>query len=266
MGMRNCIAALATVAWTTAVLPVPVRSTIGGKSISFSNAEEIPSYTAADYVQDGLVGLWDGIENVGIGTHDSSSETWVDLTGYGRNFAVYSYFTDKGLVCDGASNAAYCGTQIPALCSAVKHYEVVSKFNFETVPTSSGTANCMLIHLRSSGTGQIVFGTGYMSGGRCRVSLNRLLNIVPDNAIHSYSCCSYPNRNTTYLTAVDGVEYTPIANYGGGEFANYFYLGSSKNGGTPCPGVIYCLRIYDRELTAEERAHNLKVDRARYVR
>lgn len=245
----------------------PVRSTVGGKSISFSNAEEIPSYTAADYVQDGLIGLWDGIENIGLGEHDSSSETWVDLTGNGRNFAVYSYFTDKGLVCDGEVTAAFCNIEIPALCSAVKHYEVVSKFNFETVPTTQSTALCLMIHLRSSGVvGQIAFGTGYMSGGRWRVSLNRLLNIVPDKIIHSYSCCSYPNRNTTYVTEVDGVSYSPISNYGGAEYANYFYLGASRNNAFPCPGILYCFRIYDRELTAEERAHNLKVDRARYMR
>ena len=37
--------------------------------------------TAKDYVQDGLIAMWDGIENAGWGTHDASATTWKDLVG-----------------------------------------------------------------------------------------------------------------------------------------------------------------------------------------
>ena len=37
--------------------------------------------TAKDYVQDGLVAMWDGIENAGWGVHDLSATTWVNLAG-----------------------------------------------------------------------------------------------------------------------------------------------------------------------------------------
>ena len=36
---------------------------------------------ARNYVQDGLAGIYDGIENVGWGTHNPSATSWVDLTG-----------------------------------------------------------------------------------------------------------------------------------------------------------------------------------------
>ena len=39
--------------------------------------------TASDYVQDGLVAMWDGIENAGWGVHDPNATTWKDLTGNG---------------------------------------------------------------------------------------------------------------------------------------------------------------------------------------
>ena len=39
--------------------------------------------TAKDYVQDGLVAMWDGIENAGWGVHDPNATTWKDLTGNG---------------------------------------------------------------------------------------------------------------------------------------------------------------------------------------
>lgn len=39
------------------------------------------SKTADAYIQDGLILHWDGIENVGYGTHDSASTVWRDLVG-----------------------------------------------------------------------------------------------------------------------------------------------------------------------------------------
>ena len=74
MTRRQFIAASAL--GTLDVLAKPIRSNIGGRK--YPNAEpSIPS--ASLYVQDGLVAIWDGIENVGEGVHDSSAPTWVDL-------------------------------------------------------------------------------------------------------------------------------------------------------------------------------------------
>ena len=33
------------------------------------------------YVQSGLIGHWDAIDNVGTGVHDANATTWKDLTG-----------------------------------------------------------------------------------------------------------------------------------------------------------------------------------------
>ena len=45
-------------------------------------------YTARDYVQDGLVAMWDGIENAGWGTHDDAATVWKDLTGNGNDATI----------------------------------------------------------------------------------------------------------------------------------------------------------------------------------
>lgn len=59
------------------------------------------TYTAASYVQDGLVGQWDGLENAGLGLpHDPTTNYWVDLTGQSGDFAVFTSvasFTANGL-------------------------------------------------------------------------------------------------------------------------------------------------------------------------
>ena len=36
--------------------------------------------TTTNYVSNGLVGHWDGLENVGRGLHDATTNYWVDLT------------------------------------------------------------------------------------------------------------------------------------------------------------------------------------------
>ena len=44
--------------------------------------------TASQYVQDGLVAQWDGIENAGAGLHDDKTNVWTDLTGNGWNLVT----------------------------------------------------------------------------------------------------------------------------------------------------------------------------------
>lgn len=54
-----------------------VKSSISAKKL-FQQQEAI-EYTAADYVQDGLIFMIDAIENAGWGVHDSDSELIMDL-------------------------------------------------------------------------------------------------------------------------------------------------------------------------------------------
>lgn len=56
------------------------KSNIAGSSLK--NVGHIgQQYTTKDYIQDGLVAMWDGIENVGLGRHDGSVASMVDLAG-----------------------------------------------------------------------------------------------------------------------------------------------------------------------------------------
>ena len=51
--------------------------------------------TAKDYVQDGLIAMWDGIENAGWGQHNSSERSiWVDLVG-GHNMVIKGAVPDS---------------------------------------------------------------------------------------------------------------------------------------------------------------------------
>ena len=55
-------------------------------------------YTARDYVQDGLVAMWDGIENAGWGVHDPNATVWTDLVnGMGINLIEQAMFSENSL-------------------------------------------------------------------------------------------------------------------------------------------------------------------------
>lgn len=75
---RRGFIASSSLAAVGSLTSAPVRSLIGGRIV-----EETPSGppTASSYVKDGLIGMWDGIENAGLGVHDESAQTWTDLTG-----------------------------------------------------------------------------------------------------------------------------------------------------------------------------------------
>lgn len=46
--------------------------------------------TTADYVQDGLLACWDGVENAGAGLHDAAPSKWIDVVGGGRSHSTAS--------------------------------------------------------------------------------------------------------------------------------------------------------------------------------
>lgn len=62
---------------TAVLFSAPIRSNLGGDGVEGISENTGP--TAADYIQDGLVAMWDGIENVDWGAHDPDATTWIDL-------------------------------------------------------------------------------------------------------------------------------------------------------------------------------------------
>lgn len=59
-------------------------------------------WTAKSYIQDGLIAMWDCLENVGFGQFDQSATTWVDLSGNGYDMSMTGYKVDGKFSADGA--------------------------------------------------------------------------------------------------------------------------------------------------------------------
>ena len=63
-----------------------------------------PKKTAHDYVQDGLIAMWDGIENAGWGIHDPNATKWLDLIGGGLSVDSGATFEDDCILFESASS------------------------------------------------------------------------------------------------------------------------------------------------------------------
>ncbi len=76
-------------------------------SVAFSAKGDL---SAKSYILDGLIGHWDGLENVSYGgEHDNSAENWAELTGNGPSFLAP---TDSVFVATGLQTVRAHGTKI----------------------------------------------------------------------------------------------------------------------------------------------------------
>ena len=94
-------------------------------------AWEKSGYTAKDYVQDGLIAMWDGIENAGWGVHDTNATVWKDLVG-GNDatlFACHSFNYDSVSFANNGSALKIPSVPQMAYCEIVVHIDRFSSSN-----------------------------------------------------------------------------------------------------------------------------------------
>ena len=235
---------------------VPVRSSVvldGGRM-------GVPScrvYTARDYVQDGLIAMWDGIENAGWGVHDPDATVWKDLTGNGFDAAVHGAAFGESEIVFGddptASYAALSNTQSAGLRHERHSMEVVWRAK------TSGR----IIFLRSPfgctlgliDRGAFLYTTGedYRSGTRFPFGGGEAKMSVSVGYEDVYRAVKF-HANGKRMPL-------DFSNYWSGQ-TSYLRFGNRETftGGFALSSV----RLYSRALTDEEIAHNYKVDRARF--
>ena len=214
----------------------------------------VVKYTAKDYVQNGLIAMWDGIENTGWGVHDASATVWKDLMGMANitlhNAQIYSdhiYFPQV----NGYGEAAF-----PQSYGAI---EVVLSKNVRT-NNSAYYSNIICI------------GTTYSGYGLC--------------APRGFLTDTYDVETAPYVSISDGELFSATLNKSGpstiaiakngamgadGELASgsrYASGSNSINGSSTSTRNsdlwIRSIRLYSHVLTAEEIAANYAVDKARF--
>ena len=199
----------------------------------------------ADYVQDGLIAQWDGIENVGQGLqHDSAAAVWKDLVGT-RDLPLVAgrgSFTSNALYCAGGSYAAGPTNELTG---------------FQTIEVVCGRTTSGNGILFDGGLNSVCFtvnagDTFFMGNGRfyrffrspTTLAWRSGARYTADGvaARHTLTTDSWSNNDRQLAV---GARITGPAVY-------------------PYKGEVHAIRVYDRALTDAELAHNFLLDSIRF--
>lgn len=230
--------------------------------------------SALSYVTDGLIHRWDGIQNTANG-HDSSVTTWKDLIGsYDLAFkdtggTALVWNTDS-LSFNGSSYAYVWAASGQSETANDKTIEIVCKPSTQgssaatiTQTFSPGSANADAIGKVSIFSDKTVSAKG-QSGNTYATGLSSYTAI--NSIVATFT--STPAVNKVYVNNTELSLST--STHSMKNTYNRMVVGASKQGdgdtgtGYWFTGKIYAIRIYNRNLTAEEIAQNYAVDVQRF--
>ena len=239
----------------------PVKSMLGSDGCEI--AGESVDYPT-DYITDGIVSLWDGIDNVGFGVHDEDSRIWVDCI-EGNEIELTSTrasFDDNSFYVNARRLSIFSGACFPFFDSMLEQSFGSGVFTVEIsrYVESSYQASFEDIRLTDDdGTTLLAESTSGMKEG----SDASWVNIYPGYTFLSRNTLEY--RSATIALVVDGNKVKC--------YANGVYKTTKTLSGPIAPtkiligmaeSNIYSIRIYGRLLTAAEVNYNYLVDCERF--
>lgn len=235
--------------------------------------------SAQDYVQDGLVAMWDGIENAGWGVHNPNATIWKDLVGNidltvnlntaksgARRYrwtanSLHNYFSGGNQNASGAY--AYGGdtASVPAIVSFEYVFNVNGSFTTSAgwVALYRGGQWSEIQPDKNRGHVSFAFGKpAYPSSATTFAG--------PRSFCVQYASATSLNIDSVYL---DGVRCT-LGSTGWPArhtLSHAIMLGysSNLNSGYSCPiGDCFACRVYNRRLSVAEVESNHDVDKVRF--
>lgn len=215
----------------------------------------VKSWSAGDYVRDGLVTMWDGIENAGRGVHDPNATNWKSLIG---NFDLTiddpnAYWTANSLSRDtlgGSKVLAYYQSVIPnvvtlEICCLVTAKGSPSAFLLTNGEVSYGNQQNVCVNSRTNGV-QTAWG---------KVWTNCVKTTGP-----YYVSARWDSLYVDAIPIQNGWTQEAVAS--GTNRFNVF--GRAYSGNYNLAGNVHSIRIYSRALTAAEIAYNYNIDKMRF--
>ena len=236
---------------------------------------EIPFYKTLGYVNDGLVAMWDGIYNVGTDTHDSTSTVWVDMV---RNinsatFSNQNFDND----CLNVSTASTTLLEDVDVILPTRPYtvEIVSEEVTKSVDSNAASGvkiyNTHTVgyfrHQKNNVWGPANF---HVKKLYCAMTISGLTyNQVYPKANKSFVIMNYNPTNTTNIVNAVKVYYNSVLR----STKRYAFSWGDEptqntkltiTGSTSGAYKYYNIRIYNRQLSADEIAANYAVDVRRF--
>lgn len=224
--------------------------------------------TARDYVQNGLVAMWDGIENAGWGVHDPNATVWKELIS-GTDCTYSDANGTPNWVANGWESVVTDGKYFNAFYpdGLAKHHTlqfVITKStaNYPTrgiicgAYSLSGGNSCNFEYTPSNSTNGIF--RAYYAGSPVfatpavwELGLPSAFSVIYDNS--TYSILQGIDGAATATSIYNRLVQSPMR-IGADQRAATFTFG----------GVIHSIRFYNHALTAEEIAANYAIDKERF--
>lgn len=275
--------------------PEPLDLDNPGRSVTkesaFVGTVTEPVTNAKDfYATDGLIAMWDGDDNQGTGAHDAAATTWVDLTG---NHTAMTFDTEPTVgatyydVSQGGGCIKSCvdiaqaiqakNATIEIVCDVRSFVDSGTLVSLVDGAGADGGAGNRLVWVMNGSLGsnhQGVIGTiDYLTNGSTTPYPSY---DTVSNEVRSYSlkfsdtqCSVYRNGSATLGTSKcigsNGSE-TSIT-YGNAQTA-CFSIGQRHSQTGKSEKIsdmkVYCVRVYNRQLSSVEIAANHVVDQRRF--
>ena len=237
--------------------------------------------TARDYNQSGLVLLIDGIENDGFGVHSDSVSVW-------KNLATSGIMSDVSLSGDYSIESNNIRMNHLAVdnrtSNGIGRCNVLSAFSTKTIEVcSSGfVPNWVTDRNRKNAffSGPNTFGTLYFNTGNIGGGNSIIISLYTTRVDSGFIGIGKPNftraqcqnfrtisYNSSKSLVVDQkdlssrVTIITSSNMYSGEVELF---NRSSDWSRPFNGKIHCMRVYDRNLTADEMIANQAIDKARF--
>lgn len=229
--------------------------------------------TTRDYVQDGLVAMWDGIENAGYKKHQANPTKWIDLAGNGYDFtAVAGTTLDFGKDHYAADGSKYLTATLDKEVSEdIRHIEVVLHMGYLDSYAVFETLMCLKaggFRIAAPTTSPEVQNRGFSfypgaassvySGDHNLTTVSYAFN-VGEPIPGSGTAEPYSVRQTWMSGSTLG-SYAPHVGFANSAVGLIPKSYRDKN----FKGEIYRVALYSREFTAEEVARNYAIDKERF--
>ena len=198
-------------------------------------------------------------------SYPGSGTTWTDLSGNGNtgtltNGPTYSSSNGGGIILDGVDDYVSTGLVLPSPSTTPTTFDLVFKYN------SSNTYRGLIGASSYTGSG---FSVGFMGQSQMRNTYNASglgfeNNWNYDSSVISNGVFVFDGRNIyVYRNGSSVISYT--ASFDAAANASGINIGRNLQGGW---GVsqsdVYCVRVYNRALTASEISQNFNSLRGRF--
>ena len=203
-------------------------------------------YSASDYIRDGLIAMWDGIENAGWGTHDPNATTWKELVG-GTSTSIGSgtVFAQDYVSVPSTSKSIY----------DTKDLINSGSFTFEACGFCGTYVSLCTFGLQNYFSPYFAWGQAVYLTIDDGFGLNTVRGTGGANIRSSCAVTSHGGSTTIWFPKL-GAQKTEIFSFGNQTQGQFYFTGQS--------GGICAIRLYNRALTADEIAYNYSIDKVRF--